>query len=641
MRERATKHFNRILVAYETLTNPHKRLVYDKLGMEGLEDRAWQLGVRSMSPRQFKLWLEEHMRKQSTEELEELVVSRGKVVATFDISGIWFSQVMVRQQPDGTYVAEEMQPPVGAMTQYFVDHSFQVPLHSLAEALESPLPSSIKELWQHKERPPAKRREANGPKPTLTFDCSLGGAPVQGKKKGMERHFPQSVLASTAFSATLVHAFPNLPPDSPRSIASLLAGNQIAVATTVLPTPTVTTQVTRGFGQNAVSSRATFIGLPTWERAPIVECNFTRRLAIRHSVFLGVNSGGTTWLAHFRELFSLPQLGKVRNGFASMGYTYHPVGSNEAEAESPEGGDDSYSATSPRTSRSQRTESYTVAVTAGLMASGMNARFSWGRTFFVCTPLTTAHSQTNKKRRNVGVRLGVEATAHITGASSWTVKASRKLFENTTVGLNATLGGSSGKGGVIIGFSWTRLGQRFSIPVILAPIPDTRVMLYATAIPFAAYVAAEFFWLRRREEKLRDRESARMRKALHSKTLRRRRMAEEATEVMRASVERKMQAEKQAGGLVVLQATYGTRDGKFSADVTIAVAALVDQGQLVLPRGVEKSRIIGFYDPAPGSEKVLMVRYLFGGLLHETSVKGQQGLIAPLRSHRVDGLGKA
>jgi DnaJ family protein C protein 11 len=636
MRERATKHFNKILVAYETLTNPHKRIVYDKLGVEGLKDRTWQVGVKSMSPGQFKLWLERHMRKQKVEELEELVVSRGKVVTTLDISGLWYSQIMMRQQPDGSYVTEELQPPVGAMTSYLVNHSFQVPLEGLAEVLESPLPSSLKELWQEKDTPRAKAPDVDRPKPTLSFDCSLGGAPVQRKLKPVEQRLPSSVLAQTALSATLVHSFPNLPPEAPRSVASLLAGNQIAVATTILPTPSVSTQVTRGFGQNAILTRATFIGLPSLQKAPIVECNFTRRLAIRHSVFVGVNTGGTTWLANFNELFSLPQFGNVRNGFASMGYTYHPVGSTAGE--SSEGEDN---AGRSRASRSQRTESYTVSVTAGLLAQGMQAKFSWGRTFFVGTPLTAQHFQPSQKRQNVGVRIGVEATAHITGASSWTIKASRKIFEHTVIGVNATMGGPTGKGGVVLGFSWTRLGQRFSIPVILAPVPDTRFMLCATAVPFIAYVATEFLWLRRREQKLRERHEARIRKALRSKMLRQRKAAGEAVEVMRAGVERKMQAEQQAGGLVVLEATYGTRDGRFSADVTIAVAALVDQGQLVLPSGIEKSRIIGFYDPAPGSEKVLKVRYLFAGQMHDTTVKEQQALIAPLRSHRTSGSGSA
>jgi DnaJ family protein C protein 11 len=633
MRERATKHFNKILVAYETLTNPHKRIVYDKLGVEGLKDRTWQVGVKSMSPGQFKLWLERHMRKQRVEELEELVVSRGKVVTTLDISGLWYSQIMMRQGPDGSYVAEELQPPAGAMTSYLVNHSFEVPLEGLADVLESPLPSSIKELWQEKDTPPAKTPDVDRPKPTLSFDCSLGGAPMQRKFKPVEQRLPSSVLAQTALSATLVHSFPNLPPEAPRSVASLLAGNQIAIATTILPTPSVSTQFSRGFGQNAILTRATFIGLPSLQKAPIVECNFTRRLATRHSVFVGVNTGGTTWLANFYELFSLPQLGNVRNGFASMGYTYHPVGSAvEGSSEGDEKAGKSWA------SRSQRTESYTVSVTAGLLAQGMQAKFAWGRTFFVGTPLTTQHFQPSQ-RQNVGVRLGVEVTAHISGASSWTIKASRKIFEHTVIGVNATMGGHTGKGGVVLGLSWTRLGQRFSIPVILTPIPDTRFMLCATAAPFLVYVATEFLWLRRREEKLRERQAARMRKALHSKTLRRRKAAEEAAEVMRAGVERKMEAEKRTDGLVVLEATYGTTDGKFSADVTIAVAALVDQGQLVLPGGIEKSRIIGFYDPAPGSEKVLKVRYLFNGLMHDTTVKEKQALVAPLRSHRSNGSG--
>ncbi|KAI5854216.1 hypothetical protein BZA05DRAFT_472849 [Tricharina praecox] len=634
MRDRATTHFNRILIAYETLMNPHKRIIYDQFGVEGLKERAWQLGVRPMSPEQFKFWLEENMRKQKAEQLEELVASHGKVEATVDVSGLWFSQVMLHQQKDGRYTAEELQPPVGAITRYVVKHSFNIPLEEFARILEAPLPTSVKGLWEGVERPrPAKHETAPRPKPMLTFDCALDGAPPRKGRKASPNHLPQSVFASTSFTATLMHMFPNLPPDAPRSVASLLAGNQFAISARVLPSPVVTAQVSRAFGQNALTTSATFIGIPRWEKAPIVETNFTRRLAVRHSVFVGVNTGGTTWLANFSELFSLPRFGSVRSGYASLGYTFHPISSALEEAsENAESGTSKMP--SSRASRSKRTETYTASVTAGLLAAGIQAKLSWGRTFFVGTPVTSAITP-GKPRSPVGIRLGLETTLHVTGAAQYTVKASRRFFENTTCGVAATMGGSSGKGGVIISLSWSRLGQRFSLPVILAPIPDNKFMIYATALPFAAYVATELFWLRPRERKLRAKEVARLRKALHYKTRRRKRAAEEAAEIMAPSVKRKMDAERETGGLVIVNATYG--DEATRADVTIALAALVEGGQLVLPRGVDKSRIIGFYDPAPGAEKVLDVTYLWHGVTHCVTVRGAQGLTAPLRSHQVKG----
>jgi len=632
MRDRATTYFNRILVAYETLANPHKRVIYDKFGVDGLKDRTWQLGVRSMSPEQFKFWLEENMRKQQSEKLEELVVSGGKVEATVDVSGLWYSQVALRHK-DGKYTTEELNPPVGTVTRYLVKHSFHVPLEELARVLEAPLPTSAKELWQGVERPrPSKHQAARRPKPMLTFDCALDGAPLRKGRKTSVAYLPRSLLASASFTATLIHQFPNLPPDSPRSVASLLAGNQLAIAARVLPSPVVTAQISRGFGQNAVTTSATFVGIPRWEVAPVVEANITRRLAARHSVFVGVNTGGTAWLSNFTELFRLPRLGSVRSGFASMGYIYHPISPTINEARQNAEGDACEMPFS-RASRSKQTETYTVSVTSGLLVGGIKAKLSWGRTFFVGTPVTSTLAL-GKPRAPVGIRLGVETAIHITGAAQYTVKASRKFFDNTVCGVSATMGGSSGTGGVIFSLSWSRLGQRFSLPVVLAPIPDNRLMLYATAIPFAAYVAAELLWLRRREQRMRATEIARHRKALRSKIFRRQRAAKEAVEIMAPSVKRKMDAEREAGGLVIVNAEYG--DGETKADVTIALAALAEGGQLVIPRGVDKSRIIGFYDPAPGAEKVLQVTYLWGGVTHRATVRGTRGFTAPSRLHVVE-----
>lgn len=645
MRDRATKHFNTILVAYETLNNPHKRIVYDRLGIEGLKDRTWQVGVRSMNPTQFKFWLEEHMRKQKVEMLDELVMSTGKVVTTIDISGFWFQKMVVAHEK-GRIVSQSLESyPIFQMTRYHISHSFQFPMDTLGEILETP----FENIWKTDAEKPLPRldnQEAPRSKPMLSFDFSLGGAQPDRKKKS-ESFGPRAILAGTGLNVNLVHNFPSLPPDAPRSIGTLLAGNQVAVTGIVLPVPMLSTQITRPFGQNALTTRATFIGLPSLTQAPVVECNLVRRLAIRHSVHIGIHTGSTKWLANLSELFKLPALGTVRNGHASMGYIYQPISS---PTESQDGSEEDETSNAPHISsstRSKRSEAYGVVITSGLQAGGIQAKLTWGRTFFVGTPFTmqtrTPRLNPAKAHQNVGVRLGAEASIYITGAAHYTLKATRKVLENTIVGVTVSMGSDSGgEAGVVLGLTWSRLGQKFSVPVILAPIPNTRFLMYATAAPVLTYIVTELLWLRPRERKLREQEAARMRRTQRSKTLRRRRAAEEAAEIMRPSVERKMEAERASGGLVVLSATWGkaAKNGDSNglvADVTIALSALVEQGQLVLPTGVDKSKIIGFYDPAPGSEKVLTVRYLFRGVLHEAAVKGRAGLAVPMKRDVVSG----
>ena len=96
------------------------------------------------------------------------------------------------------------------------------------------------------------------------------------------------------------------------------------------------------------------------------------------------------------------------------------------------------------------------------------------------------------------------------------------------------------------------------------------------------------------------------------------------------------------GGLVIISARYGIPSddgllvpGDDVADVTIAIAALVNEPTyangpaLVIPQGVRKSRLPGFWDPAPGQEKVLRVEYVFKGESGFVEVGNRDELVLP------------
>ncbi|KAI5301456.1 hypothetical protein KEM55_001719 [Ascosphaera atra] len=70
-------------------------------------------------------------------------------------------------------------------------------------------------------------------------------------------------------------------------------------------------------------------------------------------------------------------------------------------------------------------------------------------------------------------------------------------------------------------------------------------------------------------------------------------------------------------------------------DVTTAVGALVEQGQLNISAKVMKWQLIGFWDPAPLRTKVLRVRYKFKGEEHFVEVKDSEPLSCPMRAHLV------
>ncbi|KAK2063399.1 hypothetical protein LY76DRAFT_612920 [Colletotrichum caudatum] len=167
---------------------------------------------------------------------------------------------------------------------------------------------------------------------------------------------------------------------------------------------------------------------------------------------------------------------------------------------------------------------------------------------------------------------------------------------------------------------WSRLGQRLSIPVLLSP----RDACHGPSLLFYASVAP----LPRR---------ARPPAAgadLQAYVARKRAAADDVASLLAGAVEARQRAERQRGGLVVLSAKFGVKDGggwaaEEVADVTLAVAALVEDGRLRIPAGVRKGSLLGFWDPAPLRRKALHVRYLWRGREGTVEVMGRDELVLP------------
>lgn len=118
--------------------------------------------------------------------------------------------------------------------------------------------------------------------------------------------------------------------------------------------------------------------------------------------------------------------------------------------------------------------------------------------------------------------------------------------------------------------------------------------------------------------------------------------ADNVAVLLAQSVEANQKRQMSLGGLVILSAKLGVPDeegslatGEQVADVTIALAALLNNsadtpGQtLHIPHGVRKTRLIGFWDPAPNLDKVLRVEYSFKGVEAVIEVGEQVELTLP------------
>ncbi|KAM7202389.1 hypothetical protein V8F33_002797 [Rhypophila sp. PSN 637] len=229
---------------------------------------------------------------------------------------------------------------------------------------------------------------------------------------------------------------------------------------------------------------------------------------------------------------------------------------------------------------------------------------------------------------------------------------------------------------------WSRLGQRVSIPfLLLAGGSSTarssgKLVFWTLVLPFTALAVWDGFlkpfWrsrsekfkreqqdqIREFEKKGRDKREELLRRMGKKRVVsspgvdyvdecgtmeveaalvaQQRAEADELTVILATGVEGRQRAEKQRGGLVILSAKYGVLSGLGQpqqalgeeeeneiADVTVAVAAIVDEeGRLNIPAGLDKGRLLGFWDPAPASiwsfklrddKKTLWIKYLYRG----------------------------
>jgi DnaJ homolog subfamily C member 11 len=188
---------------------------------------------------------------------------------------------------------------------------------------------------------------------------------------------------------------------------------------------------------------------------------------------------------------------------------------------------------------------------------------------------------------------------------------------------------------------WSRQNQRISIPFLVSPRAylSSEVVFWAGVVPFVAMAGLELFKLRSKASN-RNRKFAELKKrGLAEYITRKRQEADELAAVLADPVEVRQRMERQNGGLVILSAKFGVKAAGASgngwgaeevADVTIAVAALVEGGKLVIPRGVRKASILGFWDPAPTRKKVLHIRYLCNGKENTVEVFGKDELFLPM-----------
>ncbi|KAK3996881.1 hypothetical protein QBC44DRAFT_316789 [Cladorrhinum sp. PSN332] len=260
-------------------------------------------------------------------------------------------------------------------------------------------------------------------------------------------------------------------------------------------------------------------------------------------------------------------------------------------------------------------------------------RYSWDLFAWFVSSSSGSSSQ-KRKSSSSSFRTEVELAGTARKDFFLAFRALRLVGRYSKAGLEVGLSPTS----LHLSLYWSRLGQRISLPFVVASgsrakAISTRILFWSTVFPFAAFAAWEVYVQKRKKDKMREnqRRLQRARDLVNEYVARARAEADEATGVLAPGVEGRQVEERHKGGLVILSAKYGVRDAppEEVADVTIAVAALVDSGRLVIPKGLKKGKLLGFWDPAPTSRKVLRVRYMWQGRELVVEVDGREELRLP------------
>jgi len=81
--------FNRIKKAYEVLSNPHSRAIYDNLGQKGLETEGWEIVQRQKTPEELREEYEQLRREREERRLQQKTNPRGTIIVHVNATDVF------------------------------------------------------------------------------------------------------------------------------------------------------------------------------------------------------------------------------------------------------------------------------------------------------------------------------------------------------------------------------------------------------------------------------------------------------------------------------------------------------------------------------------------------------------------------
>lgn len=536
-RSRADPRFQEIQYAFEVLSDPHRRTVYDALGEEGLGIKL-DVGQRNMTPDELRTLFSNQARQARVEELDSLVQTRGETAISVDARSMFGGRVVLEKH---LRVGSPL-PITVARPATFNERVNDLTFRGLNLRNSWTIPFSFSTLLDDDDSTIQPQSSDNSSALTFTGHASVTGKRQIGNfgvlaalrhqlspKTTLEASIP--LIAPRVFRSKVIHQYN---PD-------LFMTMDLSASTLAYP--------------------------------PEVSFTSGRQITDRGILVATLRSGSPWKLAGW---------GKYGNAASYIiGWTRH---STQAD---PTG--------------------YTVELITGLQLLGVAADYN---TLF--------------KSTQIKMKAGGSVT---TSGLAMTLGASRKVTEHSRLGVNITANGQS----LVVRLSLSRLGQNFRIPIWIGDGLELDSILYGVILPLGGLIVYEYAVVQPRRESRKIRKIARKKEEVEEKLAEREKSAKESIELMTEAVTRKQQLSKTQDGLYIVSATYGSKSNRI--DVTTALAAQLNDNQLVLPKGRRKSNMLGFWDPVYGEKKTLQVEYLYSGQRHFIEIEDKDGLALPSQSH--------
>ncbi|KAL2826004.1 hypothetical protein BDW59DRAFT_172102 [Aspergillus cavernicola] len=689
LREAAKHQFGDIYEAYETLIDPKKRVVYDLLGVEGVRrewgtggvmgrggdaekmERQQQVGVRAMREEEFRRWFLGRMKRRERGVVNSLVKSKGSMTLGINAS----NTISIDEELGEVYI----QVPSPQLSDFAVRYSFAVPFPTLGTVLGE-VEKEDEDEDEGDNQGTAESSLEESESPELSIHAGVSGhfkrffnqVELEFEDGETEiRKIPLPLVLSTQ-DINLGASISRVNRDKGilrRWPFSFLQNSVASVNATLLPTPSLHTSLAKSFVLVRDTRPFTVVFETIFNHSiskalPSVNLQVTKGIGKKKLAFCNWSSGFIAWPSVLQTVL-LPFFAvgvddfllesgtsQIQVGIASQPVKVVPSLAEEDEEEAqPEGYEEQEEYANVRAKEREESrvaEAWQVGLSSSPLANGMILKYS--RNIFSGKPAEIALSQwSSEKHYSVppeqeprSVRLEVTSTVSPDLSATWSVHGSRQVSELTRVGLGVGLQNK----GLVMTLSWSRLGQRINLPIAVCPVDSVNQDSAAVAVllPWLAYCAVEFGFIRPRERRNRRKVIARRQKQLRKLIPQKKAESIQAIELMAEQVRRRQEKEEGRGGLVITKAEYGHHPSSMGkdengirepevVDVTIPVAALVDHGQLIISKKTAKFHILGFHDPAPLKPKVLKIWYQYHGKEHYAEANDAEGVTCPMRLH--------